>query len=167
LFDIVKDSGEQKNLVNEKEEIALELKKKIDDWYHKTVIEDGHPKHQNIIVDLQHENPVELTRNDARGYPEIWVKDKVYAYWDVEFVEDGYYDFTFQFREAPGMKGNIILKMAPIQYFVKNDDPNATMIKMKNCYIPKGRNNLELYYHVGFNEIIAPFSVLIQKSTSE
>ncbi len=164
LYNIANDPGETTNIIVENKEVALSLKKQLDDWYFKTVVEGGNPKPQRILVDMEHEAPVILTRQDAKGSPGIWSQDNVFTYWDVEFEESGYYDFTFNFRKKPQRTGSFTVHLPPIKYSVENNDTTVTNLRMNHLYIPKGRNKMEVFYRISFGKIIAPFSVTIEKN---
>lgn len=164
LYNIANDPGETTNIIDENKEVALSLKKQLDEWYFKTVVEGGNPKPQRILIDMEHEYPVILTRQDAKGSPGIWSQDNVFTYWDVEFEEAGYYDFTFNFRKKPQRGGNFTIHLPPIKYSVENNDTTITSLRMNHLYVPKGRNKMEVFYRVSFGTVIAPFSVKIEKT---
>ncbi len=167
LFNIAEDPFEKNNIVANEGEKANTLKNQLDAWYHKIVIEEGNPKPQGIVVNPEFENPVYLSRNDAKGTPEQWTKDDVYSYWDVEFEKPGYYDITFTFHQKPEREGRVVIKMVPQTYSKFNSDTTLTEIVLEDCYFKKGRNMLEAYYRTGFGEIISPFSLSIEKIGSK
>ncbi len=163
LYNIAEDPFEKINLIDKEEKKALSLKKQLDAWYHKIVIEEGNPKSQGAVINPEFENPVVLNRNDAKGTPEQWTRDAVFSYWDVEFEEEGYYDITFGFHHKPEFAGRVVIKMAPLQYSKINSDTSIQEITLSNCYFGKGRGNLEAYYRQDFNSIISPLSLTISK----
>ncbi len=164
LYNIAEDPFEKINLIDKEEEKALSLKKQLDAWHHKIVIEEGNPKSQGAVINPEFENPVILNRNDAKGTPEQWTRDAVFSYWDVEFEEEGYYDITFGFHHKPEFAGRVVIKMAPLQYSKINSDTSIQEITLSNCYFGKGRGNLEAYYRQDFNSIISPLSLTISKA---
>jgi len=164
LYNIAEDPFEKTNLIDKEEEKALSLKKKLDEWYRHTVIEDGNPKSQGAVINPEYENPVILNRNDAKGTPEQWTRDAVYSYWDVEFEEAGTYDITFNFHHKPEKAGTVVIKMAPLQYSKYNSDTTIRELTLPNCYFSKGKGNLEVYYRQDFNSVISPLSLTISKA---
>jgi len=163
LFNIIDDPGEKNNIIKDNKSVADSLKKQFDTWYRINVINEGNPKPQRIKIDMNHEDPAVLTRQDAKGFPYIWTRDDVFTWWNVEFEESGYYDFTFNFREKPGGKGNFIIQLPPIQYSTCNNDTSAISIPMYRKYVPKGRHRMEVFYRMGYS-IIAPFTLTIKKN---
>jgi arylsulfatase len=166
LYNISRDPFEEKNILEEEKEKALELKQNLDTWYQQTIREAGNPKPQGTVIDPELEDPVVLSRNDAKGYPEQWTREKIYSFWDVEFAREGLYDVTFTFIQQPEREGRVVIKMAPLQYSKMNTDTSVKEITLHNCYFRKGRSNLEAYYRIGFGEIISPLSLTITKSDS-
>jgi arylsulfatase A-like enzyme len=164
LFNLAEDPGEQQNLVMEEREMALALKEDLDAWYTRTVIEEGNPKVQGAAVNPAKEDLLVLSRNDAKGTPEQWTRDAVFSYWDVEFEVEGYYDVTFRFHNPPEKSGKVVIKFAPLQYSLANEDLETMELTLESCYFGKGRGMLEAYYREDFNQIISPLSLTIRKS---
>lgn len=164
LFNLALDPGEEENLVLQETNIALDLKKELDNWYNRTVIEEGNPELQGAVIDPRFENPVILSRNDAKGTPEQWKRDAVFSYWDVEFREAGQYDIRFRFHYPPGKPGRVVVKFAPLQYSRINSDTTLQEIALDSCYFPEGHGRLEAYYQEGFGQIISPLSLTLRKS---
>jgi arylsulfatase len=164
LFNIREDPSESNNLISEQRSKAIGLKGHLDNWYRQVILEEGNPKPQGAIIDMQYQDVYTLTRNDAKGTPEQWKNDEVFSYWDVEFARSGFYDITFHFYHHPKKPGNLVLKMAPIEYDVYNTDTTRNEYTLRNCYFNKGRNNLEAYYRLGFSEIVSPLGLSIRAS---
>ena len=165
LFNIAEDPFEKSNIAGQEPEVARSLKQQLDQWYHRTVVEEGNPEIQGCVIDPAFEDPTVLNRNDAKGTPEQWARDAVYSYWDVEFQQEGYYDITFGFHQKPEQEGRVVIKMAPLQFSGYNSDTTITELTLDSCYFRKGRGMLEAYYRVDFGKVISPFSITI--STSE
>ena len=98
LYNTMEDPGEIKNLYHDENEIAITLKKELDDWFDEQTFIEGHPKKLFIELYPDKEKELVLTRNEMRGSPEIWNKDFVYGYWDVDVKKEGYYDVLFNFE---------------------------------------------------------------------
>jgi len=164
LFNLEDDPAEAHNLVDVERDKALELKKEWDQWYWKTVVEEGNPKVQGAVINPQFENPVIFSRNDAKGTPEQWLRDAVFSYWDVKFDVPGYYDVIFHFHQKPERPGKVVIKFAPLQYSRMNQDTSITELILDSCYFHQGRGRLEAYYREDFNKIMSPFSLTLRKA---
>lgn len=162
LYNVKEDPFEVKNLIKEQPQIARELISGINDWYDRLVIDAGNPVPQTIIFDQKVQSSIQLNRNDARGTPDIWINDSAFTYWNIEFVQSGYYDITFDFRDNAGMAGDMIVNASPYQYTLRNNDTSATSLTRTSCFMKAGEYQLEAYYKVGFGEVVAPFALTIK-----
>jgi arylsulfatase/arylsulfatase A len=95
LYDILEDSGETNNLVDEKPEVVARLKAAYDRWFDdvSTTRPDNYAP-PRIQVGSMHENPTVLTRQDWRGG--TWDPDAV-GHWQLYVARSGTYDVRLNF----------------------------------------------------------------------
>jgi arylsulfatase A-like enzyme len=122
LFNLEKNPYEMENVQAGHPEIVKGLKKEFDDWYEEIMKSPHLNQIQRIKLGTRHENPVTLSRNDAKGSQGIWAQDKIYGYWDIAVEENGLYDFTFHFRKKIARKGMMRLRLGTIQRSLANSD---------------------------------------------
>ncbi len=162
LFDLSVDPFEQQDIVGEKEDVATELKGRLDDWFSEAIRSENNLHPPRIIIGTAHQNPVLLNRNDARGMPGIWAQDNIYGYWDITVAEEGLYDVYFKFLDTLPVNGNLIFKCAPFQHTVVNEVEGGTEMKLTGCHLDKGDYQLESWL-TGGGKFIFPFYVEIEK----
>lgn len=162
LFDLASDPQEKNNIVNEKTEIAKQLKNEIDGWYDEIIRETNSRRNFPSYIGTPHENPVLLNRNDAKGTPVAWTGTNRLNYWDVKAPEDGVYDIRFHFVESINEPGNVVLKMYP-HHFVHGCQGNMDEWTFKSVEIKKGEYKLEPYYQTRKRNYILPFYVSVER----
>ncbi len=164
LFDLRKDPHEMEDLSGSLPEKALELKQEFDGWY-ADIMESPHLKEPpRVRLGSPYEDPVLLNRNDAKGDEGIWAQDRIYGYWDVQVVEDNFFDFTFHFRESVDQEGTMKLRLGTTQRSLRNTDPAARKLEMRRIFLKKGNYRLEPWYRAGGGNHL-PFYVEVSLNT--
>lgn len=162
LFDLEKDPYELENIQSKHPEITSDLIAEFDTWYEEMIDSPHLRQIQRIKLGTQHENPVILNRNDAKGSEGIWAQDKIYGYWDVEVTEKCLYDFSFHFKEKVKLKGVMKLRMGTLQRSLDNADTEASILEIKSIPVKRGNYRLEPWYRAK-GENYFPFYVEIKK----
>jgi len=163
LFDIAADPYEQINIVVEQPEVAARLKERFDAWYAE-VIESPHLQPQHHVLGSEHEDPVILNRNDAKGTRGIWAQPQLYAYWDVEVATTTTYDLTFRFERPVPAGGRMMVRAGNTQRTFRNPDSTDVLV-MRDVRLVEGRHMFESWYqHRG--PAYLPFYVEVRRSAS-
>lgn len=142
--------------------ITSDLIAEFDTWYEEMIDSPHLRQIQRIKLGTQHENPVILNRNDAKGSEGIWAQDKIYGYWDVEVTENGLYDFSFHFKEKVKLKGVMKLRMGTLQRSLDNPDTDTSILEIKGIPVKRGTYRLEPWYRAE-GENYFPFYVEVKK----
>ena len=161
LFHLNKDPYEQRNLIKEKQDLALDLKKELDRTYNELIISENLINPPRIMVGKPNENPVILNRNDAGGERGIWNQEEVYGQWDVD-IQEGYYDITYKFVKPVAGNGKMVLEANTLVRQMVNKNGTTDIIQMKKVYFPKMVGNLIPFYAVD-NKNIFPFWMEMEK----
>ena len=146
LYDLTKDPFEKNNLVRQERKRAEAMKDKLDGWLDALSAHPNNLRNYTIPIGSAAENPVVLNRNDAKGPSGVWTQSEIYAWWDVEIVEDGVYDFDFQFLENLTTPGNIVLKLYPYHFVFPVTGNGLDTVKLKDIRLRKGVYRLEPSY---------------------
>ncbi len=161
LYDLNSDPYELHNIVAEHEETASALKSQMDQVYAELVNSEHLLNPPYILVGTDHENPVILNRNDAKGQRGIWAQEEIYGYWDVT-IEEGHYDIRLKFVEPLKERGRIILEAGTLLQRMSVEPQAGDMIEMKNVYFPDLQGSLRPFYTSQSQEIF-PFWVELTK----
>ena len=97
LYDLVNDPTESKNLILEKNQLAMDMKNRMDDVYDELIKSKNLVNKPRIHLGSIYENPTILNRNDAGGQRGIWAQNEKYGLWRVNF-QSGVYNFKFKFN---------------------------------------------------------------------
>ncbi|MCK4466438.1 MAG: arylsulfatase [Bacteroidales bacterium] len=162
LFNLSDDPYEMENLSSLKPVIATELKNEFDQWYEE-IMKSPNLKPQPIQLGTSFENPVILNRNDAKGSAGIWAQEKIYGYWDVAVMEEGYYDISFVFRNKIARPGNMLVRVGTTQRTLAHSDTTVNTILIKDIYLFEGEYMFESWYRQG-GDFIMPFYVTVKKN---
>jgi hypothetical protein len=157
LFDLSSGQDEAKNVLSENREKAQGLKAELEKWYLETV---SHPNNRRVypaIAGTNHENPVVLNRNDAKGSPGIWEQEEIFGYWDVRIAAPGNYSVKANFIKELKEPGTLYLKMYPYQYAV-NSQGNASELSITEAFLGKGDYRLEIYFQTKSGKMIFPLT---------
>ena len=97
LFDIDRDPYEIENLIDNKKELAYEMKIEMDNIYNELINSNNIINKPRIIIGSEFENPSFLNRNDASGQRGIWAQNEIFGFWRTK-VYKGKYNFRFKFN---------------------------------------------------------------------
>jgi len=148
LFNIESDPYELENLVGEKEGLAWELKREMDEYYHELVNSPHLVNQARISIGSNHENPVYLNRNDAAGERGVWTQEDVHGKWVVS-IERGIYDVEYLFVKPVEGKGTLFPQTGT-QISRKSFDQDKTdKLIMENVFLPKMDTDLIPHYQAG------------------
>lgn len=157
LFDLSVNPDESKNVISENHEKAQSLKAELEKWYFETVSHPNNLRVHPVIVGTNHENPVVLNRNDAKGSPGIWEQEEIFGYWDVRIATSGKYSVRANFIKELKEPGTLYLKMYPYQYAV-NSLGNASELSITEAFLGKGDYRLEIYFQTKSGKNIFPLT---------
>lgn len=161
LYHIQDDPYELKNIVSNNREIALTLKAEMDRIFLELAHSENLKTPPLIAVGTEHENPVVLNRNDAKGQRGIWAQDQLYGYWDVA-VEEGHYDIRLKFIKPIEETGHIVLESNTLVHRMEVNKTGSDMVEMKNVYLPSLEGSLRPFYASESGDIF-PFWVEISR----
>jgi len=161
MFNLEKDSYEQKDIILENKIIANELKEELDEIYKELITSENLINQPRIVVGNAHENPVILNRNDAGGQRGIWAQEEIYGKWRVS-IEKGYYDIKFKFIKPVKANGRMYLETNTLVKQILNKKEGTDIIEMKNVYFSKMDCDLIPFYTIGSKNIF-PFWVEMKK----
>lgn len=161
LFQLTKDPYEQQNVLKENKELAIDLKKELDEIYGELIISENLVNPPKISVGTTYENPVILNRNDAGGERGIWNQEEIYGHWDTE-IEEGYYDITFKFVQPVVGNGKMVLEANTLVRQMENKKGDTDIIQMEKVYFPKMSGKLLPFYAVD-NKNVFPFWMEMKK----
>ncbi|MDN5204812.1 arylsulfatase [Fulvivirgaceae bacterium BMA10] len=165
LFNLAEDPYESVNLNLQLPDKVNELRSLFDDWYNNVIKEDNLVAFPRIPVGTEHENPVLLNRNDAKGAKGIWNQDLIYGYWDVSVEETGSYDVRCYFRENVKNSGRLKVRLGSIQRSKDHADTLTRLVEIENIELQKGNYQLETWFreHKKWQNVHFPFYVEIEK----
>lgn len=161
LFNIKNDPWEMDNIIVQELETARSLKDEFDRYYAE-IIHSPNLKPQRIRVGTEQENPVILSRNDAKGPSGIWAQQRIYGYWDISVVQQGSYDIVFHFHHDLSTPGTMLLKMGTLQRTEPIQEAADELI-MKDVYLEPGDYMFESWYSCSSGNYM-PFFVSILKN---
>jgi len=145
LFNILEDAYEQENIIASNMTLAAEMKEELDRMVLELTSSEHMQNPPRIIIGSEHENPVYLNRNDARGERAIWTKEEIYGFWKVGILE-GTYDIRFKFIQPLTSPGSMTLETGTVILKHENDAVPADLIEMKDVYLPEMECDLIPYY---------------------
>jgi arylsulfatase len=148
IFNIESDPYELENLVGEKEGLAWELKREMDEYYHELVNSPHLVNQARISIGSNHENPVYLNRNDAAGERGVWTQEDVHGKWVVS-IERGIYDVEYIFVKPVEGKGKLFLQTGTQISQISFDQDKTDKLIMENVFLPKMDADLIPYYQAG------------------
>lgn len=137
LYDMENDPYEQKDLSAKRPEILKKLKFEYEKWF--TDVSNTRPDNYDsprILVDLEKENPVVLTRQDGEHYNGAPFRPESFGKWRVEILEQGIYSIRFRFPELE-KSGKAVLKMNGEEQF-ENVQSGQTEHVFKNVRLKEG-----------------------------
>lgn len=163
LYDMGKDASETKNVLPEHTQLAAGLKNAFDQWLSKA-LESPHLGVQRQVLGSDKQPLVILNRNDAKGFPALWLQENVYGYWDVEVAQSGYYHIKADFLSGFKAAGTMVVRLAPYQATVENGDSVINSLTVDRMFIRKGNYRMECWYSAKGAAPVFPFSLAVQKA---
>ncbi|MEX0981330.1 MAG: arylsulfatase [Bacteroidales bacterium] len=145
LYNIVEDEYEQNNIIASNKALAAEMKSELDQMVFELTASEHMQNSPRIIIGSEHENPVYLNRNDARGERAIWTKQEIYGFWKVKILE-GRYDIRFKFVQPINTAGSMYLETSTVILSYENEATPTDLIEMKDVYLPDMECDLMPYY---------------------
>jgi arylsulfatase A-like enzyme len=145
LYNIETDPFELNNLVDEEEDLALGLKKEMDDHYYELAAAPHLVNQPRIPIGTRHENPVYLNRNDASGERGVWTQEERYGKWAVS-IERGTYDIEYRFIKPVEGEGTLYLEAGTViqqKYFDRDRTDRLTLQKV---FLPAMEADLIPFY---------------------
>lgn len=166
LYDLEIDPYQQRNIINEKTTIAVQLKAELDSKFRELIASPNLINPPLVIVGSKYENPVILNRNDAGGSIGIWDQEEIYGSWKVSLLE-GFYNIKFKFIKPVTANGQMSIEAKTFITQVINEKADTDIIEMKNVFLPAMNGDFVPYYSTapgrGVSKRILPFSVEIEK----
>jgi arylsulfatase A-like enzyme len=145
LFNVIEDEFELHNIISSKKALALEMKFDLD-YMIQDLSNSPHLLNQpRIIIGSEHENPVYLNRNDARGSTVIWRQDEASGYWRVK-IKEGTYNIRYTFINPIETPGNMFLETNSKIFRQENTTTPTDVIEMKNIYFTDMKCDFVPYY---------------------
>lgn len=166
LFDLTATPDESKNTITENREKAQSLKAELEKWYLKTVTHQNNRRIYPAIAGTEHENPVVLNRNDAKGSAGIWEQEEIFGYWDVRLATPGSYTVTANFIKELKEPGTLYLKMYPFQY-AANSKGMTGEISISDVFLDATDYRLEIYFQTNSGKLIFPLTCSVLKLQNE
>ena len=105
-----------------------------------------------------------LNRNDAIGFPALWLQENVYGYWDVAVAQSGYYHIKADFLSGFKAAGTLVIRLAPYQATVENGDSVINSLTVDRMFIRKGNYRMECWYSAKGAAPVFPFSLAVQQA---
>ena len=161
LYDLEKDSYEQKNIVLERKDLASSLKQELDRTFNDLISSENLINQPPIIVGSKFENPIILNRNDAGGERGIWDQEEVNGNWKVK-IQKGHYNIKFKFLKPLKANGRMYLEASTIVRQIQNKTEGKDIIEMKNVYFPDMDCELRPYYSIESKNMF-PFWVEMER----
>ncbi|WP_349318671.1 arylsulfatase [Chitinophaga sp. MM2321] len=162
VYDIRNDSLETKNILSGHTQVAADLKNAFDKWL-SNALESPHLGIQRPILGSDKQPLVILNRNDAKGFPPMWLQENIYGYWDVQVAQSGYYHIKADFLSGFKAAGTMVIRFAPHQVTVDNTDTTTHSITVDKMFIPKGDYRVECWYSKKGGAPVYPFYLVVQR----
>ena len=163
LYDLKKDPFESINLIEEQKDKAKLLKNEIDGWFEDIMKSPNILELPKTIIGNQKQNPIILTRNDARGIQEIRDQDNIPVSWDVIVEKEGDYEVTCYFYNDIVDSGKLIFRIGRKNISLENDKKNIRKIKFNKMYLDKGSFKIDSWYSINTRSFLTPFYIEIKK----
>ncbi len=161
LFDLETDPYEKHNIILEHNNVAIHLKKELDDIYTDLIASENLIHQPRIMVGSSYENPVILNRNDAGGQRGIWAQEEIFGKWKVSIAE-GHYDIKFKFIKPIKAKGRMYLEANTLVKQQINEHEGTDIVEMKNVFFPEMDCDLIPFYAIDRKKIL-PFWIEMKK----
>ena len=161
MYDLVNDPTESKNLILEKNQLAMDMKNRMDDVYDELIKSKNLVNKPRIHLGSIYENPTILNRNDAGGQRGIWAQNEKYGLWRVNF-QSGVYNFKFKFNNVDESHGQMTLEIGNSVHSKKIYLDDEGFASMENIKVDEGDYDLIPFLTINRKNIL-PFWVEVKK----
>ena len=161
LFDINNDPYEMENLIENKKELAIQMKLEMDNIYNELINSKNIKKKPRIIIGSEFENPIYLNRNDASGQRGIWAQNEIFGFWRIKALS-GKYNFRFKFNNLNLSSGQMVIEVGNQVYSKKVEVDDNGYASMENIHLNEGEFDLTPFFRYERKNIF-PFWVEINK----
>ena len=161
MYDLVNDPTESKNLILEKNQLAMDMKNRMDDVYDELIKSKNLVNKPRIHLGSIYENPTILNRNDAGGQRGIWAQNEKYGLWRVNF-QSGVYNFKFKFNNVEQSDGQMTLEIGNSVHSKKIYLDDEGFASMENIKVDEGDYDLIPFLTINRKNIL-PFWVEVKK----
>ncbi len=161
LFDIDRDPYEIENLIENKKELANEMKIEMDNIYNELINSKNIINKPRIIIGSEFENPSFLNRNDASGQRGIWVQNEIFGFWRTK-VYEGKYNFRFKFNNLNLTSGQMVIEVGSQVFSKKVETDDSGYVLMENIHLNEGEFDITPFFRIDRKNIL-PFWVEINK----
>ena len=161
LFDIDNDPYEMENLIENKKELAIQMKLEMDNIYNELINSKNIKNKPRIIIGSEFENPTYLNRNDASGQRGIWAQNEIFGFWRIKALS-GKYNFRFKFNNMNLTSGEMVIEVGSQVYSKKVEVDDNGYALMENIHLNEGEFDLTPFFRYERKNIF-PFWVEINK----
>ena len=161
LYDLVNDPAESKNLILEKNQLAMDMKNRMDEIYNELIKSKNLINKPRIHLGSIYQNPTILNRNDAGGQRGIWAQNEKYGLWRVNF-QSGVYNFKFKFNNVEQSDGQMTLEIGNSVHSKKIYLDDEGFASMENIKVDEGDFDLIPFLTINRKNIL-PFWVEVKK----
>ena len=161
LFDINNDPYEMENLIENKKELAIQMKLEMDKIYNELINSKNIKNKPRIIIGSEFENPTYLNRNDASGQRGIWAQNEIFGFWRIKALS-GKYNFRFKFNNLNLSSGQMVIEVGNQVYSKKVEVDDNGYASMENIHLNEGEFDLTPFFRYERKNIF-PFWVEINK----
>jgi arylsulfatase len=144
LYDLSKDPSEMHNISIENIEKTEELKAEFDNWYEE-IMQSPNIDNVKIVIGSNAENPILLSRNDAKGSYGVWAQKEIYGYWDAHIEQDGFYTVKCFFEEPLSDDGRMNVRFGTVQRAVENKERTQEVL-IEKIFLKKGDCRIDAGY---------------------
>ena len=161
LFDINNDPYEMENLIENKKELAIQMKLEMDNIYNELINSNNIKNKPRIIIGSEFENPSYLNRNDASGQRGIWAQNEIFGFWRIKALS-GKYNFRFKFNNLNLTSGEMVIEVGSQVYSKKVEVDDNGYALMENIHLNEGEFDLTPFFRYERKNIF-PFWVEIDR----
>ena len=161
LFDIDRDPYEIENLIDNRKELATEMKIEMDNIYNELINSNNIINKPRIIIGSEFENPSFLNRNDASGQRGIWAQNEIFGFWRAK-VYEGKYNFRFKFNNLNLTSGQMVIEVGSQVFSKKVETDDSGYVLMENIHLNEGEFDITPFFRYERKNIL-PFWVEINK----
>ena len=161
LFDIDNDPYEMENLIENKKELAIQMKLEMDNIYNELINSKNIKNKPRIIIGSEFENPTYLNRNDASGQRGIWAQNEIFGFWRIKALS-GKYNFRFKFNNLNLTSGQMVIEVGSQVYSKKVEVDDNGYALMENIHLNEGEFDLTPFFRYERKNIF-PFWVEIDR----